>query len=110
MPNERFPLPRESETNLEIVSEGPIAEHFEKCVMVAVLPDNINVVVLPSNANALLRIDGVQARRLYVAQENVLELRRIWKLVFSAENTMKGCWLPDSCRRSRTARFCRNTG
>ena len=43
---------------LEVVSEGPIAEHFKEGVVVDVLADIVEIVVLASGANALLRVAG----------------------------------------------------
>ena len=43
---------------LEIVAKGPIAEHLEERVVIAVLADVITVVVLSSGADTLLRVGG----------------------------------------------------
>ena len=43
---------------LEIVTEGPVAQHLEERVMVHVLADVVQVVVLPAGSHALLRVDG----------------------------------------------------
>jgi hypothetical protein len=48
---------------LEIVTKGPIAEHFKKSVMVDVLSDIIEVVMLTSSADTLLSISSALETR-----------------------------------------------
>ena len=43
---------------LEVVAEGPVAQHLEEGVVVDVLAHVVQVVVLPARAHALLRVDG----------------------------------------------------
>ena len=41
---------------LEVVAEGPVAEHLEEGVVVGVVADVFEVVVLAAGADALLRV------------------------------------------------------
>lgn len=60
---------------LEIVSERPIAKHFEECMMIAIGSDDIQVIVFATDAYAFLRI-GCGATRCYgFIQENIFELQ-----------------------------------
>lgn len=43
---------------LEIVPEGPVAQHLEERVVVHILADVVEVVVFPTGTHALLRVDG----------------------------------------------------
>jgi len=45
-------------SNLEKVSKRPVPQHLEEGVMVGVLSNIIQVIVLPSSSNALLRVDS----------------------------------------------------
>ena len=47
---------------LEVIAEAPVAEHFEKRVVIGVEPDVFEVVMLAAGANAFLRVDD--ARRI----------------------------------------------
>jgi hypothetical protein len=59
---------------LEIVAEGEITQHLEKGVMAAGVADVIEIVVLASGADHLLRSGGTRVIALFDAGENVLEL------------------------------------
>ena len=59
---------------LEVVAEGPVAEHFKKRVMPAASANIVQIVVLATGADALLRVGGAHIRRLLRAQEIRLEL------------------------------------
>ena len=54
---EEFPRPADGFL-LEKVAEGPVPEHLEEGVVVRVLPDVVEVVVLASGSDALLRVGG----------------------------------------------------
>ena len=53
--DDQFPSPGDGFL-LEVVAEGPVAEHLEECVMVGVEADVFEVVVLAAGADALLRV------------------------------------------------------
>ena len=59
---------------LEVVAEGPVAEHFEEGVVVGVLAHIFEIVVLAARANALLRVDRACVVALAASKEDVLEL------------------------------------
>src|SRR6185437_2782482 len=68
-------LPGESNCiRLEIIAEGKIAEHFEKCVMAVRETDVFKIVVLAASANAFLASSGAAVIALFEAEENVLKL------------------------------------
>ena len=52
---EKFPSEVDG-TLLEVVAEGPVAEHLEKGVVVDILADVVKIIVLASSTNALLRV------------------------------------------------------
>ena len=54
---EQFPRKVDSAL-LEVVAEGPVAEHLEEGVVVDVLADIVQISVLASSTNALLRVAG----------------------------------------------------
>ncbi len=59
---------------LVIIAERPVSEHFEKSVVVIVPTDDVQIVVLARNADALLAVaDALPALRI-VAEKNRLEL------------------------------------
>lgn len=73
---------------LEKVPERPIPQHFEKCVVVHVLPNIIKVVVLSASANTLLRVDGSSVlggitARVNSAQEDGLVLGKHLKTYYN---------------------------
>lgn len=41
---------------LEVVTEGPVAQHLEERVVVHILADIVQIVVLATSADALLRV------------------------------------------------------
>ena len=43
---------------LEVVTEGPVAQHLEEGVMVDILADVVQVVVLAAGSDTLLGVDG----------------------------------------------------
>ena len=57
-----------------IVAKGPIAEHLEERVMIGIIPDILEIVVLPGDPQALLCIGCSRVLALLQSQENVLEL------------------------------------
>ncbi len=59
---------------LEIVAERPVAEHLEERVVVGVLPDVVEVIVLPARPDALLRVRSPRKGPRSGAQEDILEL------------------------------------
>jgi hypothetical protein len=60
---------------LEVVAEGPVAQHFEEGVVVAVATDHVQIVVLARDADALLRIGrALEIGGVVAAQQNGLEL------------------------------------
>lgn len=54
---EEFPCPVDG-LLFEVVAEGPVAEHFEECVVVCVSSDVFEVVVFSACADAFLGVDG----------------------------------------------------
>ena len=69
---QQFPGP-DDRLALEVVAERPVAEHLEKSVMARGIADLIEVVVLAAGAQAALHVDDARARRLFAAEERVLE-------------------------------------
>src|SRR5262249_21658433 len=59
---------------LEVIPERPVAEHLEERVVISVLAHVVEVIVLATRANALLRIDGTSIVPGAGPQEDVLEL------------------------------------
>ena len=59
---------------LEVVAEGPVAQHFEEGVMPARSPDVVEIVVLAAGADAFLRVGNALPRGLLGAEEIGLEL------------------------------------
>jgi hypothetical protein len=59
---------------LEIITEGKIAEHFEKSVMAVGEADIFQVVVFAAGADAFLAGGGAFVIALFEAEEDVLEL------------------------------------
>lgn len=64
---------------LEVVGEGPVAQHLKERVVIDVLSDIIQIVVFASGANTLLRVVGTLpfshvAVRIHSAQEDGLVL------------------------------------
>ncbi len=59
---------------LEVVAEGPVAQHFEERVVVGIVPDVVQVVVLAAGADALLRVDRARPAGLLQTQEVGFEL------------------------------------
>ena len=43
-------------TNLEVVSEGPVAQHLEESMMINILPNIIKIIMFTPSTNALLCI------------------------------------------------------
>ena len=69
----QFPVPLDG-LFLEIVAEGPVAEHLEERVMPRADADLFEVVVLAGDADALLRVHGSGVRPAAQPEEHVLEL------------------------------------
>ena len=59
---------------LEIVSETPVAEHLEHCMVVGVVSDLFEVIMLTADPEALLRVRRPFVRCAGIAQEYVFEL------------------------------------
>ena len=59
---------------LEVVAEGPVAEHLEEGVVARRAADLLEVVVLAGHAQAALRVHGPRVGALLDAAEDVLEL------------------------------------
>ncbi len=59
---------------LEVITEGPAAEHLEQGVVAGRTADLFEVVVLAGHAQAALRVDGARIGALLDAAEDVLEL------------------------------------
>ena len=69
----QFPRP-DNGVFLVVIAERPVAEHFEKSMVVMISADLFEVVVLSRNAHALLRICNALESVLVVAEQNGLEL------------------------------------
>ena len=59
---------------LEVIAERPVPEHLKKRVMPARSADVIQIVVLPTGADALLRVHHARPRRFLAAEKVRLEL------------------------------------
>ena len=70
---QQFPGPRDGLT-FEIVSERPVAQHFEKRMVLRTEPHLFQVVVMPRYADAFLGIHGPAVIPVAGAQKHVLEL------------------------------------
>ena len=68
-----FPCPADG-LLLEIVTERPVAEHLEHGVVVGVVAHLLEVVVLATNAQTLLRVGHTLALGRGIAQNDILEL------------------------------------
>ena len=53
--DDEFPRPRDG-FFLEVIAEGPVAEHLEECVVIGVEADVVEVVVLAAGADAFLGV------------------------------------------------------
>ena len=75
LPDLRQQFPRHLDgTLLEVVAEGPVAEHFKERVMAARTADVVQVIVLAARADALLRVGDTVPWCLFRAQKIRLEL------------------------------------
>ena len=55
----REALPRHGDRfHFEVIAEGPVAQHLEEGVVVDVLPDIVQIVMLPAGADAFLGVGG----------------------------------------------------
>ena len=54
-----FPCPRNC-LLFEVIAERPVAQHFEKGVVIGILPHVLKIIVLATGTNALLRIRGTR--------------------------------------------------
>ena len=54
---DQFPSPLDR-FFFEIITKGPVAEHFEKCVVISIHPHVLEIVVFAAGANTLLRVRG----------------------------------------------------
>ena len=70
---EQFPGPFDGFA-LEVVAEGPVAEHLEKGVVIGVLADIVEIVVLAAGADALLAVGRPVVFAFFSAEEDRLEL------------------------------------
>src|ERR1019366_7385009 len=68
-----FPMPS-NRFFLVIVAERPVAEHFEKSVMVSVAADRFEIVMLARNTQAFLTIRDAHVLGRAHVQEIILEL------------------------------------
>ena len=59
---------------LEVVAEGPVAEHFEECVVARGIADRVEIVVLAAGAQTPLHVGRTHVVELFAAEEHVLEL------------------------------------
>ena len=59
---------------LEVITERPIAEHLEECVVVGIAAHILKVVVLATSTNALLGVNGTRVVARSLAKEHILEL------------------------------------
>src|SRR5262249_14858956 len=59
---------------LEVIAEGPVAQHLKERVVIRVVTHVVEVIVLTARADALLRIRRPPVRPAARAQEHVLEL------------------------------------
>ena len=59
--DDEFPRPVDGFL-LEVIAEGPVAEHLEKGVVIGVEADVLEVVVLAAGADAFLRVGGARGR------------------------------------------------
>ncbi len=68
--NEQFPGPGDR-FFFEIVTKAPVAEHFEKSVVIGIKPDVIKIVMFASSPNAFLSISDTRwpVWDLFLAQE-----------------------------------------
>lgn len=65
-----------SDTYLIVISKRPVAKHLEECVVVSVRPNHVQVIVLATHSNALLRIHCSWARGVHSPQEYTFELQK----------------------------------
>ena len=72
-PGEQLPGPGDR-LLLEVIAEGPVAEHLEEGVVIGVVADVVEVVVLSAGADALLRVDDAAVLGRLGAEEVGLEL------------------------------------
>ena len=74
-PNDQFPRPFDR-FFFEIIAEAPVAEHFEKCVVIGVEADVFEIVVFATGANAFLRVGDARRipRRFLLTEEDRHEL------------------------------------
>jgi len=74
-PHVRQQLPRPSDgLLLEIVAEGPVAQHFEEGMVARGITDRIEVVVLAARTQAALHVGRTHVAALFRTQEHILEL------------------------------------
>lgn len=59
----------------EVIAERPITEHLEECVVVAIGSDDGQIIVLATDANALLGVRDSFVFRCLISQQNVFELK-----------------------------------
>ena len=59
---------------LVVIAEGPIPQHLKKGMVVGVSPHSLQVVVLATDAQALLRAGGTYIRELFYAEKDIFEL------------------------------------
>ena len=76
----KYPLPSEQLPGegdgllLVVIAEGPIPQHLKKGMVVGVSPHSLQVVVLATDAQALLRAGGTYIRELFYAEKDIFEL------------------------------------
>ena len=69
---EQFPSPIDGFC-FEVVSEGPVAEHFEEGVVIGVHADFFQVIVLATDAKAFLGVGDSGMLNRLIAEEQILE-------------------------------------
>jgi hypothetical protein len=70
---EKFPRHRDGAL-LEIIAEAPVAQHLEERVMPARSADVVEIVVLATGTDALLRVGRPRIGALFLPEKNRLEL------------------------------------
>src|SRR3990172_5422732 len=72
LPGQELPGPTDR-LLLVIITEGPVAQHLKKGVVVGIPPYGLEVVVLAADAQALLGAGGTLVRKFLHAEKNILE-------------------------------------
>ena len=70
---QKFPPPSKCYF-LVLIAKRPVAQHFKEGVVIGISPHLLEVVMLPADADAFLRIDGAGVGSLPGCEEDILEL------------------------------------